>query len=57
MNDHQHRRLGELINDPICRLMMARDGVEPHDVLKLFKSVKPLVRKTANIHLPLSNAA
>ena len=36
-------RLIDLIHDPICLTLMKRDGVDPVAVLRLMKSVKPLI--------------
>ena len=42
MND-RHSELIDLISDPICLLLMKRDGVQPLVVLRLMKSVRPRV--------------
>lgn len=39
----RERALVDLLNDPTCVAIMARDGVRARDVLNLMKSVKPLV--------------
>ena len=31
--------LSDLVNDPLTRLLMKRDGVEPADVIRLMRSV------------------
>ncbi len=40
---HQHNRLVDLIHDPICLILMKRDGVDPHAVYRLMTSVKPVI--------------
>ncbi len=42
MNAAYHRLL-ELINDPVCVILMERDGVKPRDIVNLMRSIKPLV--------------
>jgi hypothetical protein len=46
MKTGDHRLL-ELINDPICRTLMERDGVEPRDVVNLMRSIKPMVSRNS----------
>ena len=44
MND-RHSQLIDLISDPICLLLMKRDGVQPLVVLRLMKSVRPRIAR------------
>jgi len=37
------RDVVDLVNDPICRLMMTRDGVAPTDVFNMMRTVRPIV--------------
>lgn len=37
--------LFDLIYDPTCMVLMKRDGVKHHDVLRLMRSIKPLVAR------------
>ena len=39
----QHRRLVYLVNDPICIMLMARDGILPRAVYRMMKSVRPMI--------------
>jgi len=39
----QHSKLVYLVNDPICLLLMARDGVQPRSVYRMMKSVRPMI--------------
>ncbi len=38
-----NRRLKDLIDDPICSLLMRSDGVNPQDVIRLMMAVKPMI--------------
>ncbi len=51
MKTGDHRLL-ELINDPICRTLMERDGVNPGDVVNLMRSIKPVVTRGAAMPIP-----
>ncbi len=42
---HPRHSLTDLIHDPICLILMERDGVQPCAVYRLMKSVKPLVNQ------------
>ena len=42
MNDRRNQLI-DLISDPICLLLMKRDGVQPLTVLRLMKSVRPRI--------------
>ena len=44
------RAIIELLNDPICLLLMKRDGVCSHDVLELMQTVRPLVGRPSRHH-------
>jgi hypothetical protein len=35
--------LASLLDDPICRLLMSRDGVRPLDVLRMMRNLRPVV--------------
>ena len=50
--DTHRPRLIDLIDDPICHLLMRSDGVKARDVLKLMRSVRP---RLAEGDLPRSN--
>ena len=39
----QHRLLIYLVNDPICIMLMARDGILPRAVYRMMKSVRPMI--------------
>ena len=41
--NNRHSELIDLISDPICLLLMKRDGVQPLVVLRLMKSVRPRI--------------
>jgi len=41
----RERILIDLINDPICTILMKRDGVKRSDVLTLMRSTKPLITR------------
>ena len=45
----QHRRLVYLVNDPICMMLMARDGVQPRTVYRMMKSVRPMIAQPAEV--------
>ncbi len=38
-------RLVDLINDPICIMLMKKDGVCHNELIKLMRSIRPLVHK------------
>jgi hypothetical protein len=38
-----HPLLFDLIQDPICQLLMERDGVKALDVLRLMRSIRPVI--------------
>ena len=44
------RAIIELLNDPICVLLMKRDGVCRHDVLEMMRIVRPLIGRPARRH-------
>ncbi|MEE3626128.1 hypothetical protein UCD39_19440 [Nitrospirillum sp. BR 11752] len=57
---HHEPRLTDMLEDPVVRLMMERDGVYRDDVLKLMRSVaqkttKPAV-KAAPAKVPAADA-
>ena len=33
--------VASLVNDPVCRLVMERDGVRPNDVYNMMRSIRP----------------
>ncbi len=45
----QHRRLIYLVNDPICLVLMARDGILPRAVYRMMKSVRPMIAQPAEV--------
>ena len=44
----REQRIADLISDPACVALMARDGVRARDVLTLMLSVRPLVVSDAS---------
>ena len=42
MTDRHHQLL-DLLSDPICRLLMERDGVRTGEVLRLMRTVRPVI--------------
>lgn len=48
-----NQRVMDLINDPICLLLMESDGISRREVLTLMRHVKPLVGCSAA--LPTEN--
>ena len=45
----QHRRLIYLVNDPICLMLMARDGILPSAVYRMMKTVRPMITQPAEV--------
>ncbi len=45
----QHSKLVYLVNDPICLLLMARDGVQPRSVYRMMKSVRPMISQPVKV--------
>jgi len=43
MISSKYQRLTDLINDPVCGLVMRRDGVNPADLLRQMMTIKPLL--------------
>jgi len=43
-----------LVNDPVCRLVMEKDGVRPNDVFNMMRSVHPQVGGNQNFDTPPS---
>ena len=39
----KYERVLDLIDDPICEILMKRDGVNPSDVLRMMMTIKPVV--------------
>ena len=60
MNAAYHRLL-ELINDPVCVILMERDGVKPRDIVNLMRSIKDALDPTNLLNpgklVPLEEAA
>jgi len=40
---NKYQRVVDLINDPVCQLMMTRDRVNPSDLLRMMMAIQPVV--------------
>jgi len=57
MND-KLQQVADLLNDPVCRLVMRRDGVKPLDVMRLMRTVRPVIfRERQDVEQACSMAA
>ena len=43
----KYERVLDLIDDPICEILMKRDGVNRTDFLQMMMTIKPVVAHTA----------
>jgi len=43
----KYERVIDLIDDPICAILMRRDGVNPTDLLQMMMAIKPVVAHQA----------
>ena len=56
MISSKYQRIVDLMNDPVCALMMQRDQVNPADLLRLLMTIKPVVLSTPPASLPAGHS-